>query len=389
MRRFTRRGVEGMEVDFGYIGICWDPVTRSRRKTWFFSARLRHSRRVYREVVFDQKQETFFSCHVHAFAYFGGVPKKVAPDNLKAAIIRASWQDPPVNRAYRDLAEPYGFLISPCLPYHPQHRGGVESDVKYVKRNFLPLFKEHQRVRGQEVWNAAALREELARWNRETCDQRVIQQVGRTPQEILLSEEAAALGPLPGHPLGSEALPGGAGGGQLAGAIREGLLFGPLRPGGEKGAGDGQLPPGAHFLRAAGSGPPPAGVERLGIPPHQEAYLSLTSQGLMRQARRIGPAVALLAAQILADKAVDGLRPLRGLLRLAEKYPGSRLEAACRRALFYETPTYRSVKSILHHGLDQVEENKSKPEPLPAPFRFQRSYGYFDPAWSEGGERSS
>ena len=78
--------------------------------------------RAYREVVFDQKQETFFACHMHAFEWFGGVPEKVTPDNLKAAIIVASFEDPLVNRAYRELALHYGFLISPCLPRRPEHK---------------------------------------------------------------------------------------------------------------------------------------------------------------------------------------------------------------------------------------------------------------------------
>ena len=70
----------GMVVDFGHLGLTWDAATRSRRRTWVFSGRLRHCRRAYREVVFDQKQETFFACHMHAFEWFGGVPEKVTPD---------------------------------------------------------------------------------------------------------------------------------------------------------------------------------------------------------------------------------------------------------------------------------------------------------------------
>ena len=120
MRRETTAG-EVMEVDFGYLGLTWHTTTRSRRRTWVFSGRLRHSRRAYREVVFDQKQQTFFACHIHAFEWFGGVSEKATPDNLKAAIIVASFEDPLVNRAYRELALHYGFLISPCLPYHPEH----------------------------------------------------------------------------------------------------------------------------------------------------------------------------------------------------------------------------------------------------------------------------
>jgi len=101
-----------------------------------FNVVCRYSRKVYQEVVFNQKQETFFLCHIHVFEYFGGVARKVTLDNIKAAIISASFEDPLVNRSYMSLAEHYVFMISPCVPYTPKHKGGVENDVKYVKRNF-------------------------------------------------------------------------------------------------------------------------------------------------------------------------------------------------------------------------------------------------------------
>ena len=75
-----------VEADFGFWGL-----------TSVFSGRLRHLRRAYREVVFDQKQETFFACHIHAFEWFGGVPEKVPSDNLKAAIIVPSFENPLVS----------------------------------------------------------------------------------------------------------------------------------------------------------------------------------------------------------------------------------------------------------------------------------------------------
>jgi transposase len=67
---------EVMEVDFGYLGIYWDWQSDKQRKVWFFSSRLRHSRRVYRQIAFDQSQSTFFRCHVNAFEFFGGVAKR-------------------------------------------------------------------------------------------------------------------------------------------------------------------------------------------------------------------------------------------------------------------------------------------------------------------------
>jgi hypothetical protein len=111
---------EDWEVDFGYLGLTYDPDTRRDRKTWLFSGRLRHSRLAWREAVFDQKAPTFFLAHMHAFEYFGGVPSTAIPDNLKAAVLKASWQEPLVNRAYRQLAEYYGFLISACPPRKPR-----------------------------------------------------------------------------------------------------------------------------------------------------------------------------------------------------------------------------------------------------------------------------
>ena len=76
------------EVDFGYLGLTYDPDTRCNRKTWLFSGRLRHSRLAWREPVFDQKAPTFFRTHMHAFEYFGGVPSTAIPDNLKAAVLK-------------------------------------------------------------------------------------------------------------------------------------------------------------------------------------------------------------------------------------------------------------------------------------------------------------
>ena len=104
---------------------------------------------------------------------------------------------PLVNRAYWSLAEHYGFLIFACSPASPELKGGVENDVKYVKRNFLPLFTERQKQRCQSPELVDELAEELARWNAEVCDTHIVQKVGRSPLEIFEQEELAALQPLP------------------------------------------------------------------------------------------------------------------------------------------------------------------------------------------------
>ena len=78
---------------------------------------------------------------------------------------------------------------------------------------------------------------------------------------------------------------------------------------------------------------------RLAYREELEQYLNLTSEGLVQWAQRLGPSVGLVAELILADRAVDGLRPVRALIRLADTYTTARLEAACRRAVRFATPT--------------------------------------------------
>jgi transposase len=107
--RIERQPGEEAQADFGYAGLMLDADGRLRR-AWGFVMTLAYSRHQYVEFVFDQSVETWLRLHQHAFEYFGGVPRKVVIDNLKAGITQAAFDDPQVQRAYRDCAEYYGFL---------------------------------------------------------------------------------------------------------------------------------------------------------------------------------------------------------------------------------------------------------------------------------------
>ena len=78
------------------------------------------------------------------------------PDNLKAAVVQACFDDPLLQQTYRECAEHYGFLIAPCRVATPRHKGKVEQGgVHFVKRNFLggckpgPIAQANQDVR---IW---------------------------------------------------------------------------------------------------------------------------------------------------------------------------------------------------------------------------------------------
>ncbi len=87
---------------------------------------------------------------------------------MKAAILKAYAleHDPEVVRAYAECADHYGFLIDPCLPKKPQHKGKVErGGVGYLKQSFMPLLPpntvrpEAQRRVHQWLMTRAGLRE--------------------------------------------------------------------------------------------------------------------------------------------------------------------------------------------------------------------------------------
>ena len=101
---------------------------------------LAFSRHMYVDLVFDQKVETWIRLHVRAFEYFGGVPRVLVPDNLKAAVVRAAFgvdDEAVLNRSYRELARHYGFQIDPAPPAAPEKKGKVERNVRYVRTSFL------------------------------------------------------------------------------------------------------------------------------------------------------------------------------------------------------------------------------------------------------------
>jgi hypothetical protein len=116
------------------------------------------------------------------------VPAVIVVDNLKAAVIRAALHEPLINRAYRKVAEYYGFLISPCKPYHPRHKGGVENDIRYVKSSFLPLFREWTKLLGKIRPTLHEMNERLGKWDEEMADVRIISGVGESSEKSFEQE---------------------------------------------------------------------------------------------------------------------------------------------------------------------------------------------------------
>jgi transposase len=102
-------------------------------------------------------------------------------------------QDPTINVAYQQLAQHYGFLISPCLPYHPQHKGGVEGEVKYVKRNFWMQFRHQMRQEGRTIIPISLAQKALEDWSIQIADVRPYRPTKETPMTLFEREKVSLL----------------------------------------------------------------------------------------------------------------------------------------------------------------------------------------------------
>ena len=356
------------QVDFGYAGMMIDPETGRLRKAWAFVMTLAWSRHQYVEFVFDQKVETWLRCHRNAFAFFGGVPERVVPDNLKAAIVRACWHEPQAQQAYRECAHHYDFLIAPCRIGTPRHKGKVEQGgVHYVKRNFLG---------GREPTTLTQANRDVLVWCTTTAGQRVHGTTRERPLDRFESVEKGALKPLPPTPYDMAiwkqvkvhrdcylvfqgayySVPFRLVGQTLwvRGGTHQVQVFTP----------DYRLV--ATHTRAHKPGQRLTHPDHL--PPHKLPGLTLTRESCRLQADQVGPATREVVDLLLDHRPEDRLRTAGRLLRLADRFTPHRLEAACARALRFDDPSYQTIKRILTQGLDAEEIPSTAPPPPASAF---------------------
>jgi transposase len=338
------------QVDFGYVGLLLDPATSRQRKAWAFVMTLSWSRHMYVEFVFDQTVETWLRLHQHAFAFFGAVPRRIVLDNLKAAIVKACFEDPVVQRSYRELAEHYGFLLAPCRVRTPEHKGKVESGVHYVQRNLLAShdFADIQAAnQGAPVWIA------------QVAGQRIHGTTKQKPLVRFQEVEQAAMLPLPSAPYDLAVWKQVAVGRDCYVNFERAYYSVPYRLVGQQVWVRGGLTSVRiycnHKLEAMHPRAQQPGERYtvLGhLPPEKVAGLTTTRETCAAQAAAIGPSTAEVVTRLLAQKPVDRLPMVKRLLGLADKYSTLRLERACQRALQFEEYTGQTIRHILESGLD-------------------------------------
>lgn len=129
-----------------------------------------------------------------AFRYFGGVPRELLFDQLKAVIIddrRPEDGKLIENPEFLRFAAHWGFRIRACRPYRAQTKGKVERPVGYVRGNF---------VYGREFLGDGDLAAQTARWLDETANARLHGTTKEVPRLRFERDERAQLLPLAARP---------------------------------------------------------------------------------------------------------------------------------------------------------------------------------------------
>jgi transposase len=374
VRVHTAPGEEA-QVDFGSVGKLYDPDSGRERTAYVFVATLCYSRHQYAELVFDQKVPTWIGLHRRAFESWGGVPKRVVPDNLKAAVAKVLVYDPVLGEAYRRMAQHYGFVISPTKPRSPRHKGKVENGVHYIKRNFMA---------GREFLDILVANQRLKVWVRDRAGTREHGTTHQAPLRLFNEYEQAALLPLPVEPFTLReikvvnvhadchvtvdksyySVPYLYIGQALDAHISERVV---------------EIYRGQELIAThERSQEPGTWHTRLEhYPEHKAAYLRGTPDHCRQVAARLGPATDQVVETLLEDRPLYRLRSVQAILRLEETVGPQRLEAACARALHFGDPRYRRIKEILNAALDRESLPEMAAPAWPRGHTFARSGAEF------------
>lgn len=366
-----------------FLDYCGDTVAiydRSSHVVAFeaeiFVATLAASGYSYFEAQRSQDSASFTGGISRSMTYFGGVPRTLVPDNLKAGVITNNKSDLKLSRAMMELASHYEVFVDPARPYKARDKAKVEERVGFVQRHAIAA------LRNEKFYSLEELNAQLA------------------PMREAINNKAFTKKP------GSRA--------ELFEKEREFLRALPLLPFSYGTWKTTMVPPNYHIEIGSCSYSVPndlrnktvevrtseftieifydgahvATHRRSTIPgsvvtlpahrhPSHRSYLErLDVNHAIAEAERIGPATAEMATKILRMATIGetGLKSLRLMLVLSESYSASDLERACAYGLSIGANKRQSIASILK---SRAHEKPCVAEPPSFHHENLRSSDYF------------
>lgn len=182
---------EEAQVDFGQMGCLLDEGGR-RRKLHVLAVTLVCSRYQYIWPTWHQTVEEVCAGLDAAWLFFGGVVKRIVPDNASSMVLRAHPTSPELNRSFREYADSRGFLVDPARIQSPKDKPRVENQVPYIRERWF----------AGETFSAdiGAIRRHAEHWCRDVAGARVHGTTRKMPRQAYETQEKPHMLPPPREP---------------------------------------------------------------------------------------------------------------------------------------------------------------------------------------------
>jgi transposase len=342
-----------------------DPKTGEVTDAQIFVGVLGASNYTFAEATLTQSLPDWIGSHIRCFAFLGGVPRLVVPDNLRSGVTSPCRYEPDINPTYLKLANHYGVAVVPARVRKPRDKAKAENAVLQVERRILARLRDHTFHSLVELNRAIAALLHLH-------NDQTTKSLGSSRAALFESIDRPALRPLSEHPFVEgqwskarvnldyhvvidahrysvpHTLIGKLIEVHLTAAIVE-IFVGDSRVASHKRSHV------RHGFTTVSEHMPP-----------QHQRVNWQEEQFLAQACKHGPHTEQLIVVVLASRAVreHAYRSCQGILRLADKYGSERIEGAALRAVVTQVATYKSVEAILKNGLDRVPlptEHKDAP----------------------------
>ena len=348
--RFPHPGGEVLEVDYAGLTMALvNPETGETKQVPVFVATLPASAYIYAEAQPSQDKCHWINGHVRAFAFFGGVPKILRPDNPKIGINSPNYYEPDLNPTYQEMAEYYQVAVLPARVRKPRDKGNVENGVQNVERWVLAPLRNRTFFSLGEMNRAVA---ELS----EALNQKTMPHIEKSRRQLFEEIDQPALRPLPEQPY------------QFAlwktakvhldyhvafekhyYSVPHALVQQPV-----------EIKASEHLVEVFHKGRQVALHPRSRLagrfstraehmPSNHRFVLELDANWLLKQGEEIGPQTARYLKSLLQARAFpeQAYRSCLGVLSLARKFPHPLLETACESAFQAHLHSYKELKAEL------------------------------------------
>jgi transposase len=185
---------QAMQVDWGECGRV--QIGGTPRKVSVFVAVLCYSRLTYIEFTLSQRKEEFYRGLVHALEFFGGSPRAIIFDNLKAAVLNGAGRSACFHPEFLALCGYFCLQPIACQRRDPESKGIVEKGVRYVKQNALA-------GRAEELTHFDDYLALAARWRDQVANVRVHETTRERPVDRF-QQERSLLRELPAIPFDTD-----------------------------------------------------------------------------------------------------------------------------------------------------------------------------------------